>query len=137
MPDLEQFSRPLRRVLTEWLSRLIDRLLDLQYQLRHGVIRLISTSVAETIEHQLHRPFSHRQSSEPYDDYLDYDDYSDALRLAYSPAPESTYSSHAGPGWRSALFNTTNRLLQWLQKPWVEPMVAGCVTLVSLLLLVG
>lgn len=132
MPNLEQLSRPMRRVLAEWLSRLIDRLLDLQYQLRHGVIRLISSSVAETIEHQLHRPFGHRPPSDPYDDYLEYDDYPDAPRLGYTPEPPSTTSQR----FRRFLSSTAHRVLQWLQKPWVEPMVAGCVTLVSLFLLV-
>lgn len=132
MPNLGQLTGPLRQVFAEWLSRLIDRLLDLQYQLRHGVIRLISSSVAETIEHQLHRPFGNRPPPDPYDDYLDYDDYPDAPRLAYASEPESTTQR-----FQRFLSSTAQRVLLWLQKPWIEPMVAGCVTLVSLFLLVA
>jgi len=137
MPDIEQLSRPLRRVLAEWLSRLIDRLLDLQYQLRHGVIRLISSSVAETIEHQLHRPFGNRSAPDRSDDYLDYDDYPEVPRLAYTPGYESPHFSHTSKDWLRVLKDTVNRFLQWLQMPWVEPVVAGCVTLFSLLLMAG
>lgn len=137
MPDLEKLSRPLRRVLAEWLSRLIERLTNLQYQLRYGLIRLVSSSVAETIEAQLHRPFKARPSNDYFeeDDYLDYDQAPVRPQLTYSPSHES--SDSPGETWRTVLTRAAQRILQWLQRPWVEPVVAGGVTLVSLLLLVG
>lgn len=137
MPDLEKLSRPLRRVLAEWLSRLIERLTNLQYQMRFGLIRLVSTSVAETIEEQLHRPFKTRPSHDYFeeDDYLDYDQDSVRPRLNYSPAHESSDSPKGT--WHTVFTRAAQRILQWLQHPWVEPVVAGGVTLVSLLLLVG
>lgn len=138
MPDLEKLSRPLRRVLAEWLSRFIERLTNLQYQLRFGLIRMVSTSVAETIEEQLHRPFKARPSHDYYEDgnYLDYDEDPNHPRLNYShPYDESSYSPK--DTWRTVLTRAAERIIQWLQHPWVEPVVAGSVTLVSLLLLVG
>ena len=136
MPDLDTLSRPLRRVLAEWLSRLVDRLLNFQYQLRYGLIRMISSSVAETIEDQLHRPFSNQPNHSPYeeDDYLDYRDSPSVPRLAYKSTSEPSY--HSNEGWLGVLTHAGRIFLQWLQRPWVEPVVAGCVTLVSLLLLV-
>ncbi|HQR42058.1 MAG TPA: hypothetical protein PLX97_05225 [Gemmatales bacterium] len=137
MPDLEKLSRPFRRVLAEWLTRLIERLTNLQNQLRFGLIRLVSTSVAETIEEQLHRPFKSRSPNEYYEDgdYLDYDEDPVHPRLSYSHPDESSYSPR--DTWRTVLTRAAQRILQWLQHPWVEPVVAGSVTLMSLLLLVG
>lgn len=137
MPDLEKLSRPLRRVLAEWLSRFIERLTNLQYQLRFGLIRMVSTSVAETIEEQLHRPFKARPSHDYYgnSDYLDYDEDPVHPRLSYSHPYESSYSPK--DTWRTVLTRAAQRIIQWFQHPWVEPVVAGSVTLVSLLLLVG
>lgn len=138
MPDLGKLSRPLRRVLAEWLTRLIERLTNLQYQLRFGLIRMVSTSVAETIEEQLHRPFKARPSHDYYEDsaYLDYDEDPVHSRLTYSHShDESSYSSK--DTWRKVFNRAAQRIFQWLQHPWVEPVVAGSVTLVSLLLLVG
>lgn len=137
MPDLEKLSRPLRRVLAEWLSRLIERLTNLQYQLRFGLIRLVSTSVAETIEEQLHRPFKTRPSNDYFeeDDYPEYDETSVGHQLTYSQSDEP-----ANPPintWRTILTRAAQRILHWLKHPWVEPVVASGVTLVSLLLLVG
>ncbi|MFT3882011.1 MAG: hypothetical protein QM703_20440, partial [Gemmatales bacterium] len=57
MRDMTVWYRPLRRILAHWLARVIERLLHLQDQLRYNLIRTISSSVAETIEDQLHRPF--------------------------------------------------------------------------------
>ena len=66
MPDLETLSRPMRRIVAEWIGRLAERLLHFQYQLRFGLIRMISNTVAETIEDQLHRPFGQPRHRSPY-----------------------------------------------------------------------
>ena len=113
----EGLSQPVRRLLSEWLSRLIERLVQFQYQLRHGLIRIISSSVAETIEHRLHGSRNQRLSYEADDEeYEDYEPYQ---------APQSTPSLFA---------RAAQCITEWLKKPWVEPVMAGCVTLFSLLL---
>lgn len=130
MPKLT-LPRPVRRILADWLARLIERLLHLQDQLRYGLIRMISSSVAETIEDQLHRPFG--TPSDPYEeDYLDYES---------TPAPRLAYSSdrEPSPAWehcQAMLSRTYHWLRQRLDQPWLEPVVAGGVTLLSLLFLV-
>jgi len=123
--------RPVRRILADWLSRIIERLLHLQDQLRYGLIRMISSSVAETIEDQLHRPFG--TPHDPYEDYLDYESTS-VPRLAYSPEPSPTSLRER---WQTLWGQATDWLRPWLQKPWLEAVVAGSVTLLSLFLLVG
>ena len=70
-----------------------------------------------------------------YVNYLDYDEDPDHPRLTYSQPYESSYSTKES--WRTVLTHAAQRIFQWLQHPWVEPVVAGSVTLVSLLLLVG
>jgi len=140
MPDLDKLSRPLRRVLAEWLSRLVERLLHFQYQLRYGLIRMISTSVAETIEDQLHRPFTNPPPLSHYEeDYGEYEELPSTPRLAYTSPSESRNQPHAATstdGWRGILSRAAHIFVQWLRQPWVEPLAAGCVTLISLLLLV-
>ena len=136
MPDLDTLSRPLRRVLAEWLCRLVDRLLNFQNQLRYGFIRMISSSVAETIEDQLHRPFSkqtHSFAMRKMSTWT-YRNSSSHSRLAYKSSSEhvlpllvrmaSVSLSHAG------------RILTPVAAKPVGGACPGCVTLVSLLLLV-
>ena len=137
MPDIDTLSRPLRRVLAEWLSRLVDRLLNFQYQLRYGLIRMISNSVAETIEEQLHRPFSDKAPRSRYeeDDYLEYQDTHSMPRLAYG-SPQPPYTGTLTEKWLGFLSHSAQVCFQWFSKPWVTPVMAGCVTLASLLLLV-
>lgn len=112
----EGLSQPVRRLLSEWLSRFMERLVQFQYQLRYGLIRIISSSVAETIENRLHGSSNPRLSYEADDDdYEEYEPYQ---------APRS-----------NLLTRTVQWIAEWLQKPWVEPVMAGCVTFVSLFLL--
>ena len=127
MLPYEGLSQPVRRVLSEWLSRLIERLVQFQYQLRHGLIRIISSSVAETIENRLQGPRVQRHSyaSNDDDEYLEYEDDS------YQPPPRAPSATE---GWTSTLPRAAQRITEWLKKPWVEPVMAGCVTFVSLLL---
>ncbi|MFT3883348.1 MAG: hypothetical protein QM703_27300 [Gemmatales bacterium] len=127
MRDMTVWYRPLRRILAHWLARVIERLLHLQDQLRYNLIRTISSSVAETIEDQLHRPFG-----SPYEeDYLDYETTT-VPRLAYDPENESS-----APPWQTTISRAVCWLRQWLQKPWLEAIVAGGVTVVSLFLLIS
>lgn len=131
MPRLP-LPRPLRRILADWLSRIIERLLHLQDQLRYGLIRMISSSVAETIEDHLHRPFGPPHNSYE-EDYLDYESTS-VRRLAYAPEPSPmSLREH----WQTLWAQATDWLRPWLQMPWLETAVAGSVTLLSLFFLVG
>ncbi len=135
MHDLTILPRTLRRILADWLTRLVERLLHLQDQLRFGLIRMISSSVAETIEDQLHRPFG-TPPDQFEEEYLDYEP-SSTPRLAYSEENQTTRPSHPRESWQTIVSRAANTFRQWLQKPWVETVVAGSVTLVSLFLLVG
>jgi hypothetical protein len=135
MPDLKILSRPFRRLLADWLARLVERLLHLQEQLRYGLIRMISSSVAETIEDQLHRPFG-TPPDQFEDEYQDYEP-SSTPRLAYSEERHSPRPSHRRDSWQTIVWRAAYALRQWLQKPWVEIVVTGIATLVSLFLLVG
>lgn len=126
MLPYEGLSQPVRRVLSEWLSRLIERLVQFQYQLRHGLIRIISSSVAETIENRLQGPRVQRHSyasDDDDDEYLEYEDDSYQLPPRSPSATEGSLLSRAAQ-W----------ITEWFKKPWVEPVMAGCVTFVSLLL---
>ncbi len=86
MPDIGILSRPMRRILADWIGKLADRLLHFQSQLRFGFIRMLSTTVAETIEDQFHRLHNNQAYRDHYDDEY-FDEY---------PVEEAMYSeSHA------------------------------------------
>lgn len=148
MPDIGMLSRPMRRILAEWIGKLAERLLRLQSQLRFGFIRLLSSTVAETIEDQFHRSRNnpdHRDSYEPeYHDDESNDDYAyyeprPAPQLKARPEPETPEQPSATTqteGWLGILSHATHILMKWVRGPWAEPILASAVTLVSLLLLI-
>lgn len=148
MPDIGMLSRPMRRILAEWIGKLAERLLRLQSQLRLGFIRLLSSSVAETIEDQFHRSRNnpvHRDSYEPeYHDDESYDDYAyykprptPQLKARSKPeTPEQPTATTQTDGWLGILSHATDILMKWVRGPWAEPILASAVTLVSLLLLI-
>ncbi|MFO0815324.1 MAG: hypothetical protein U0796_19080 [Gemmatales bacterium] len=148
MPDLGMLSRPMRRILAEWIGKLADRLLHFQSQLRFGFIRMLSTTVAETIEDQFHRTRNNEDHQDTYEpEYLDDDNYPD--REYYRPRPAPQLESRPQPepppqptvttqteGWLGILSHATHILMKWVRGPWAEPILASAVTLVSLLLLI-
>jgi hypothetical protein len=135
MSDFTKLPGPLRQLVADWLARIVERLFQLQDQLRYSLIRMISSSVAETIEDQLHRPFG--TSPDSYEEeYQEYESTTSAPRLAYSPESEST-PSPASERWHTAFSDASQFVRRWFQKPWVETVLAGGVTLMSLFFLVG
>ena len=68
MFDLKTLSRPVRRILAEWVGKLIDRLMHFKGQLHDGLIRMLSTSIAETVEDQFYKTKSSRRYQYDYDD---------------------------------------------------------------------
>ena len=146
MPDLGLLSRPMRRILAEWIGKLAERLLRFQSQLRYGFIRMLSTTVAETIEDQFH----HARNDDyrgPYEEgYLDDYHYDEAtyseprsvtqIKPSPQPEPEQPFASPHPEGWLGILSHAAHILMQWIRGPWAEPILASAVTLVSLLLLV-
>jgi hypothetical protein len=142
--DLTTLSRPLRRVLAEWIGKLVDRLLHFRDQLRHGVIRMISTTVAETIEDQFYRPPDNTpahcgiydEDADGYDDHLA--PWAPPLReLAGRTSPaQAPHPSRNKGSWRGVFSHAASILLRWVQGPWAEPLLASVVTLISLLLVV-
>lgn len=144
MPDIGILSRPMQRILAEWIGKLAERLLRLQSQLRFGFIRLLSSTVAETIEDQFHRSRNnpdHRDTYEPeYHDDDNYDDYAYyEPRSAPQPQPEPSKQPSAATqseGWFGILSHAVHILMKWVRGPWAEPILASAVTLVSLLLLI-
>ena len=149
MPDLGMLSRPMRRILAEWIGKLADRLLYFQSQLRYGFIRMLSTTVAETIEDQFHRHRNTPDRREAYEpEYLDDDSYHDddyyqhssAPHLPARPQPEPPKQPSATTqpeGWRGIFSHATHILMKWVRGAWAEPILATAVTLVSLLLIMG
>lgn len=147
MPELGILSRPMRRIIAEWIGKLVDRLLRLQDQLRYGFIRMLSSTVAETIEDQFQRYHRPTDDHDPYEEeyldesYFDHSAYSEPRSTVhFQEAPSS--ESHKQPassvhpeGWLGILSHATNILIRWARGPWVEPVLASAVTLVSLLLL--
>lgn len=137
----------MQRILAELIGKLAGRLLHFQSQLRFGFIRMLSTSVAETIEDQFHRSRNnpdHRGSYEPeYHDDESYDDYAHyepppTPQLKARPEPETPEQPSATTqteGWLGILSHATHILMKWVRGPWAEPILASAVTLVSLLLL--
>jgi hypothetical protein len=94
-PDTPQ-SRPMRRILAEWIGKLADRLLHFQSQLRFGFIRMLSTTVAETIEDQFHRHRNNPDRRDAYEpEYLDDDSYHDDDYYQPRSAPHLASSSPA------------------------------------------
>ena len=148
MPDLGLMSRPMRRILAEWIGKLADRLLRFQSQLRYGFIRMLSTTVAETIEDQFHRSHSNGVYRDSYDEeYLDDHQYDEApysatrsaAQIEASPQfelPEQPFASTHPEGWFSILSHAAHILMQWIRGPWAEPILASAVTMISLVLLV-
>jgi hypothetical protein len=148
MPDLGMMSRPMRRILAEWIGKLAERLLRFQSQLRYGFIRMLSTTVAETIEDQFHRSNRNDGYRDPYEEeYLDdyrYDEstYSEprtVTEIEPSPQPDSQKQPHASThteGWLGILSHAAHIMMKWVRGPWAEPILASAVTLVSLLLLI-
>lgn len=148
MPDIGMMSRPMRRILAEWIGKLAERLLRFQSQLRYGFIRMLSTTVAETIEDQFHRSRNNpdrRDTYEPeYHDDDSYDDYSyfeprpdPQLEVRPQPEPPKQPSATAqSEGWLGILSHAVHIMMKWVRGPWAEPILASAVTLVSLLLLI-
>lgn len=144
MPDLGMMSRPMRRILAEWIGKLAERLLRFQSQLRYGFIRMLSTTVAETIEDQFHRSRinpDHRDTYDPeYHDDDSYDDYAYyEPRSAPQPHPEppkQPFATTQSEGWLGILSHAVHIMMKWVRGPWAEPILASAVTLVSLLLLI-
>ena len=148
MPDLGLLSRPMRRILAEWIGKLADRLLRFQSQLRYGFIRMLSTTVAETIEDQFLRSQSNGVYRDSYEEeYLDDHHYDEApysaprstAQIEASPQselPQQPFASTHPDGWLGILSHAARILMQWIRGPWAEPILASAVTLVSLLLLV-
>lgn len=141
--DLKTLSRPVRRVLAAWVGKLVDRLLHFRDQLRYGLIRMISTSVAETIEDQFHR--SHDKPSHPavyddgYDDYYyDQGSYTPPARevTERTPRPAPDQGQSPSGSWLGVLSHAASILMRWVRGPWAEPIMASAVTLISLLLVV-
>lgn len=145
MPDIGMLSRPMRRILAEWIGKLAERLLRFQSQLRYGFIRMLSTTVAETIEDQFHRSNRNDGYRDSYEgDYLDdyHDDtYSEPRSVTQiepfpPPEPPEPHTNTHSEGWHGILSHAAHILMQWMRGPWAEPILASAVTMVSLLLLV-
>jgi hypothetical protein len=148
MPDIGMLAQPMQRIIFQWIEKLAERLLRLQSQLRFGFIRLLSSTVAETIEDQFHRSRNnpnHCDSDEPnYHDDESYDDYAyyeprSVSQLDARPQPEPPEQPSATTqteGWLGILSHAAHILMQWVRGPWAEPILASAVTLVSLLLLI-
>jgi len=137
----------MRRMMAEWIGNLADRLLHFQSQLRSGFIRMLSTSVAETIEDQFHRPNHNAMYRDPYEEYYDDRRYDEtphpapqlSAQVTPSSPPESPKQSPAGThtrGWLGILSHATQILTRWVRAPWAEPLLATAVTLISIVLLV-
>ena len=138
----------MRRILAECIGKLADRLLHFQSQLRFGFIRMLSTTVAETIEDQFHRNRNNpdrRDANEP--EYLDDDSYHDEeyyqprsappLQARPQPEPNQPSATTQPEGWRGNFSHATHILMKWVRGPRAEPILATAVTLVSLLLIIG
>lgn len=137
MFELKTLSRPLRRILAEWISKLIDRLHHFRDQLRFGIVRMISSTVAETIEDQFHRSahdypqrLAHHPESDFYDDESDYHGHPGSMPARYVPPDQPPRH------WFDIFSKAASIVMQWVRGPWAEPMLASVVTLISLLLIV-
>src|ERR1700757_3124641 len=99
MLDIRTFSRPLQRLLAEWIGKLADRLLRFKSQLRYGFIELISSSVAETIEDNLHRPFEKSSPTQELEDESWHPQYltSDRMHYPYPERPIRRIETVSGP----------------------------------------
>ncbi len=147
MPDIGILSRPMRRMIAEWIGKLADRLLRFQSQLRYGLIRMLSTTVAETIEDQFHRSNRNAVYRDSYEEeYLDDGYYHEAPysephstipfeASPHSEPPKQTHASTPSKGWQSLISHAAHLLMRWIRGPRVEPILASGITLVSLLLL--
>lgn len=133
----------MRRVFAEWVSKLIDRLVHFRDQLRYGIIRMISSTVAETIEDQFHRSDKNPSHPAVYDDgyddyYYDQGSYPPQTRQVAERTSQAQGGHNQGPNgtWLGVLSHAASILMRWVRGPWAEPILASVVTLISLLLVV-
>jgi hypothetical protein len=131
--------------LAEWIGKLADRLLRFKEQLRFGIIELISASVAETIEDNLHRPFERNSPPQELVDESWHPPYLTNERMQYtdqerpiqrSEAPSEFPYEIRTQGWRTTFALGMRSLWGWLQGSWAEPILLSGLAFISLLLFI-
>lgn len=136
---LKTLSRPMRRVLAEWLGKLVNRLIHFRDQLRYGIVRMISTTIAETIEDQFDRSNPARRHVYDEEDdeyYYERGSYSQPSSVIADRSPQAQPSPDSQGSWYDIFAHGTSILMRWVRGPWAEPILASVVTMISLLLVV-
>lgn len=138
MFDLKTLSRPIRRVLVEWLGKLVNRLIHFRDQLRFGIVRMISSTIAETIEDQFDRSNPVRRHSYDEEDeyYYEPGSYGPPSSVIADRSPQAQPSPDSQGSWYDIFAHGTSILMRWVRGPWAEPILASVVTMISLLLVV-
>ena len=129
----------MRRVLAEWLSKLVNRLIHFRDQLRYGIVRMISSTIAETIEDQFDRsnPVRRHAYDEEEDEYYyEPGSYGPPSRDITERSPQGRPSPDSQSSWYDIFAHGTSILMRWVRGPWAEPILASVVTMISLLLVV-
>ena len=141
MFDLKTLSRPMRRVLAEWLGKLVNRLIHFRDQLRYGIVRMISSTIAETIEDQFDRSNPNPARRHVYDEeddeyYYEPGTYGQPSSVIADRSPQGRPSPYSQGSWYDIFAHGTSILMRWVRGPWAEPILASVVTMISLLLVV-